>query len=223
MDSVVFDGVTYVKASVAAKSFRYTSDYIGQLCRGKKVDARLVGRTWFVNLDSIKEHKQNKNKPSSSEIETLDVANEIKVSRVTVNPVVSNKTFKSISSTALGSKTSRTLKVSYNSDEEDLIPKLTRKHYNPPKRVRVELANSKKVRISGTKNKEVSFHPDELPDVALSGNLNITTYPDMEVVQEERTVSIETLNNKDISDKQDIVEPNLAKSKQIDSLPNEPA
>lgn len=37
MDKVTFDKVEYVKATVAAKSFRYSSDYIGQLCRAKKL------------------------------------------------------------------------------------------------------------------------------------------------------------------------------------------
>jgi len=42
MDKVVFDKKEYTKASIAAKQFKYTSDYVGQLCRLEKVDARLV-------------------------------------------------------------------------------------------------------------------------------------------------------------------------------------
>lgn len=57
MDSVVLDGVQYLRVAVAAKQFDYTPDYLGQLCRAGKLDARLVGRTWFVNPDSVAEHK----------------------------------------------------------------------------------------------------------------------------------------------------------------------
>ncbi|MFW6210402.1 MAG: hypothetical protein ACOC4E_02855 [Patescibacteria group bacterium] len=57
MDTVVLDGVQYLKVAVAAKQFDYTPDYLGQLCRAGKLDARLVGRTWFVNPESVAEHK----------------------------------------------------------------------------------------------------------------------------------------------------------------------
>ena len=34
----------------------YSSDYIGQLCRSKKIDGVLVGKTWFVTETSLKDH-----------------------------------------------------------------------------------------------------------------------------------------------------------------------
>jgi hypothetical protein len=62
MERVIFDGKEYVKASVLATRFRYTADYLGQLCRGKKVDARLVGRAWYINLDSLNVHRSGRYK-----------------------------------------------------------------------------------------------------------------------------------------------------------------
>ncbi|MFN3188072.1 MAG: hypothetical protein ACK42D_00800 [Candidatus Paceibacteria bacterium] len=56
MNTVVIDGVTYTKAGILAKQFRYTTDYIGQLCRGGKVDAQLVGRSWYVSKESLEQH-----------------------------------------------------------------------------------------------------------------------------------------------------------------------
>lgn len=56
MDTVVIDGVTYTKASTLAKDFRYTTDYIGQLCRADKVDAQLVGRSWYASRESLEDH-----------------------------------------------------------------------------------------------------------------------------------------------------------------------
>lgn len=204
MDTVILDGVTYVKASVAAKNFRYTSDYIGQLCRAKKVDARLVGRTWFVNTDSIKEHKQNKFKVTSDDkSKESGIPKETKVSRTAVHPVVVNKTIKVIKGLSSPEKLSRNLSVSYDKDEEALIPKLTRKYIRPPKTIRVELASSRKVKISGSKMTNVTFQAGELPEVALSGNLNVTTYPDKEPLVEVTDVTHSKTENKAMSSKQD--------------------
>ncbi len=56
METLVHNGATYVKVSVLAKKYKYTTDYIGQLCRAGKVKATLVGRAWFVREDSLKDH-----------------------------------------------------------------------------------------------------------------------------------------------------------------------
>ena len=34
----------------------YTSDYIGQLCRGAKLDARMIGNAWMITEDSLRAH-----------------------------------------------------------------------------------------------------------------------------------------------------------------------
>jgi hypothetical protein len=60
MDSIFLKNKKYIKASVIAKELGYTSDYIGQLCRGGKVEAELVGRTWYVADEAIREHKKNR-------------------------------------------------------------------------------------------------------------------------------------------------------------------
>ena len=57
METVNHNGLVYVKASTLAKRHRYTTDYIGQLCRQHKIDAQLVGRAWFVNEGSLLNHK----------------------------------------------------------------------------------------------------------------------------------------------------------------------
>ena len=57
MEVLVVEGEKYVKASSIARDLGYTSDYVGQLCRGGKVEAQLVGRSWYVKEDSIKSHK----------------------------------------------------------------------------------------------------------------------------------------------------------------------
>lgn len=64
METLVLDGKSYVKASKAAKELGYATDYVGQLCRGGKVDAHLIGRTWYVNQEELGTHKTEKKRMS---------------------------------------------------------------------------------------------------------------------------------------------------------------
>ena len=47
----------YISAKRAAEITGYSSDYIGQLCRGKKIVATLVGRSWYVCEEDLFHHK----------------------------------------------------------------------------------------------------------------------------------------------------------------------
>jgi len=51
-----FNGKTYISSKRAAEITGYTHDYIGQLCRSGKVEGQLVGRTRFVDKDSLLAH-----------------------------------------------------------------------------------------------------------------------------------------------------------------------
>lgn len=54
----------YLKASQAAKKAGYTSDYVGQLCRSGEIDAHLVGRSWYVDVDQLTAHRTEKKRQS---------------------------------------------------------------------------------------------------------------------------------------------------------------
>ncbi|MCL5794969.1 MAG: hypothetical protein M1338_01250, partial [Patescibacteria group bacterium] len=58
--SLYLKGKKYISASRAAELTGYAGDYIGQLCRGKKISASLVGRSWYVLENEILDYK-NKN------------------------------------------------------------------------------------------------------------------------------------------------------------------
>lgn len=178
MEKVILDGVQYVKASVVAADFKYTPDYIGQLCRGKKVDARLVGRTWFVNPNSLIDHKKAKFAKPDTRPKNADIANEVKVSRTVVEPVLRSKTSKfSLDSTSLvQASTPRRLHVSYDLDDESLFPTIVKKKTAPPRTIRIVAAGAKKIAIKKV-GQEINFKPDMLPEVSLSGKLAITSYP----------------------------------------------
>jgi hypothetical protein len=53
MDELEISGKRYISARRAAREYKYHSDYIGQLVRGKKLLGRKVGRSWYVELDSL--------------------------------------------------------------------------------------------------------------------------------------------------------------------------
>src|SRR3989344_1884629 len=57
--SIFSEGNEYISASRAAEKIGYASDYIGQLCRAKKIPGKLIGRTWYVDFAFLTEHKKN--------------------------------------------------------------------------------------------------------------------------------------------------------------------
>lgn len=223
----MFDGVEYVKASVAAKQFRYTSDYIGQLCRGKKIDARLVGRTWFVNLDSIKDHKRSRHKQKSA-VEGSSIANVtgekaivIRTSRKQeVMPRVKTVTLKQTRA-QVGGHSERHLKVAYEPDDENLIPTIHKKQEMQPKTITIEHVDAKRLPIMAKKD-EVNFHAGDLPEVSLSGTLEVTSYTAIE--DEEKDKPVETKTKEEVNNVRDsfINKVMSAKQKKDIALKKEP-
>lgn len=213
MDSVVLDGVEYVKAAVVAKRFKYTSDYVGQLCRAKKIDARLVGRSWFVSPNSLTKYKKDKHtKPEEKEAQTpikFDEAVKSSQAKLSVQPVIKSKTFKAFADAAssLPDTGERKLRVSYERDEENLMPIIHRKYTKPSKRIRVEVAGAKKVKVEGAK-KLFTFEADEIPAFALSGKVVVSPLPEaqLEEITPEDEKKVEN-NHKSIvkSDKQTLL------------------
>lgn len=57
MDELTLDGKIYISSKRSAQITGYAKDYVGQLCREGRVEARLVGRNWYVLESSIREHR----------------------------------------------------------------------------------------------------------------------------------------------------------------------
>lgn len=53
MDELEISDKRYISTRRAAKDYNYSSDYIGQLLRGKKVLGRKVGRSWYAEVESL--------------------------------------------------------------------------------------------------------------------------------------------------------------------------
>ena len=171
MESVIFDGKEYVKASVLATRFRYTADYLGQLCRGKKVDARLVGRAWYINLDSLNLHRSGRYKTTPAKEETEFSVRKPPshyLSRIDVEPILRKKTVSLVKSTK-GVWTE--LSVKYEEDDHSLIPRVNKEAIS--KNIPVNPADAERVKIQKEKSPVTSFKAEALPEVYLKGSINI--------------------------------------------------
>src|SRR3990167_6661841 len=58
--AIFAEGKEYISASRAAEKSGYSSDYIGQLCRAKKIPGKLIGKTWYVEFPALLEHKKSR-------------------------------------------------------------------------------------------------------------------------------------------------------------------
>jgi hypothetical protein len=189
MDAVIFDGKEYLKASVVAERFNYTQDYVGQLCRGKKVDARLVGRAWYINLDSLHTHKKARYKDKTSQSTAATEAHPPKpayLSRIDVEPVLNKKTVKLLRN--VGDRLTE-FSVKYESDDHSLIPHVNRESVN--RMVAVLPAGAEDLPVSNVKEaiKVTNFKADPLPEVYLKGKLHVDGLP--EDVEDEHEILAE--------------------------------
>ncbi len=57
MEELVIGDTKYISSKRAAEITGYAKDYVGQLCREGRVEARLVGRSWYVREASIRDHR----------------------------------------------------------------------------------------------------------------------------------------------------------------------
>lgn len=113
MEEISFRGEKYVKATVIAKQLGYTSDYVGQLCRGEQVKARLVGRSWYVEEESIKAHKKSRYRSTLAK---------------TKESVQETKKAAEISARTVAGTGPRYMSriVSYEDDSTDLLPSISK-------------------------------------------------------------------------------------------------
>lgn len=70
MDELTIGDKVYISTKRAADITGYAKDYVGQLCREGRVEATLVGRSWYVLESSVREHRfgsEEKESPSFDE------------------------------------------------------------------------------------------------------------------------------------------------------------
>lgn len=109
MEILVLNGKEYVKASKAARDLGYTSDYVGQLCRGGHVDAHLVGRTWYVNPDTLTTHRVEKKR--NARVKAREYAKKAIEESKSLNVQGGKNSYKNIA-------------IRYNTDKAELMPEV---------------------------------------------------------------------------------------------------
>ena len=184
MKGIAIGGVEYLPASALAKQFKYTTDYIGQLCRGKKIDAQLVGRSWYVNPESLTAHKEGRyagvrsGSKAAAKLEVTESKQEEKgykvtLSRLDVEPVVTKNASKMATEVHHNfAKRIDWKPLKYEIDEAALLPQL--REEAPPRRVQVDLAEASELAIK-TSTKTTNLVAEELPTVSLKGKVSVVS------------------------------------------------
>lgn len=180
MKGITIGGVEYLPASSLAKQFRYTTDYIGQLCRAKKIDAQLVGRSWYINPISLTAHKEGRyaNTKSAAKVTVKESKAEEKgykvtLSRMDVEPVVSKNTVRmSSEQNKHFVKRIDWKPLKYEIDETALLPQLRAEA--PAHKIKIDLAESTELAIK-TSTKSTTLVAEELPTVSLKGKVQVAS------------------------------------------------
>lgn len=187
MEVLNVGGKEYVKASVIAKELGYTADYVGQLCRARKVNAKLVGRSWYVDRSSMDLHKtsryrgtQTKSKQALREEIKLQVTEpeKTKSNFYRYNPPVSPK-------------------VSYEEDDAELIP-VVGEVQKKTGRLSVGLADATSVDVV-SKNPKYVFNTPPLPEIKFKGSLSISEISDKENERVEPEEELPVAQDENIS------------------------
>lgn len=186
MKEIIVDGVTYLPASVLAKQFKYTSDYIGQLCRAKKVDAQLVGRSWYVNPLSLQALRQKRYSRTNAATSVVPEVSESTSVPVRVGSPLAKATVKLHESSQKTNYAKRIdwKPLKYEDDETELLPKLTK--VKAPASVRITLADSADIAIKSS-SKSTSLVADGLPTVSLKGRVSVVSLEEGFDIEDEVT------------------------------------
>ena len=179
MNTITIDSRKYVKATDIARELGYTADYVGQLCRARKVDAQLVGRSWYVSEDSIREHKQTRyrsTKKTSRETITQSLeARDVDSKHSSSAPLIAHKDHTQLSGENLYTPAPSSKESYYFADEAPLSPEGTSKIKTG--RLPVSFGDAHKVEITSSSGK-YDFNLADNPELRFSGSLSISEVED---------------------------------------------
>lgn len=126
-DSINIDGKIYISSRRGAEISKYSNDYIGQLCRGGKVSARMMGRTWFVDQESLLDHKKNSEEAFQTRCRNASIEQKNRLMTQVSGNSLPTANFGA--NTAAGVVAYPELKwtLTYGSDTRALLPQLNKK------------------------------------------------------------------------------------------------
>ena len=185
MEVLQLNGVTYVKASSIARDLGYTADYVGQLCRSGKVNAQLVGRSWYVNQDSINEHKKTRYRSNTAKTVTaLKSTIEERGSETISEPKKVQSVTPKVSPPHFYGRVSGTNSV-YVEDNSELIPTLKRREESDEStEVEVRHADAKPVSVRKT-HQSYSLKATERPKIRFKGAVSVVEPAEPEDIKDE--------------------------------------
>lgn len=171
MEKISVVGEDYVKASSLAKKLGYTSDYIGQLARAKKIKATLVGRSWYVVPTSVEEHKRSRYRSTAKKTKT-----EIKKALNKTTTDETPKEAKKPEGSLRGNQhfySKAYQPIHYEEDDTEIIPTITAKDDTKElKRLHITPAGAEKLPVKSTSEK-YSIEATDLPEIKLKGTLEV--------------------------------------------------
>ncbi len=199
MHSITIDNEKYVKATDIARELGYTADYVGQLCRAKKVDAQLVGRSWYVSESSIRHHKKNRYR-STAKKDRQHIKTNVGVTDTDGQdpyPIrVSYAKTGAMSSEVQPSFYTRVgtgQKVVYTPDDSDLIPTTSNKKTGV---IKVQLGDAHSVSIKAH-SKEFDFVPEPQQELRFQGTVKVRpVYDDNDISQQKQHTDTTEINQK---------------------------
>lgn len=215
MDEISVKGKKYLKAKLIARELGYTSDYVGQLCRGGKVDAELVGRTWYVDPDSIKGHRDSRYRSAKASTKR-ELKTDVMKALQTEEALTREHFYKH-------KKNLNDSQIQYETDESDLIP-VTKKSVDDSQQSKVKLeiglADAKDLEIETDDEKKYHFEAPEREETKFFGTLKVTDFITEVTVggddEEPKTVPVSGLERqkvkKNIPDEVKIKSPTLKKA-----------
>ncbi len=173
MDVLTVGGKEYVKASVIARELGYTADYVGQLCRSHRVRAKLVGRSWFVDRDSIAQHKTTRYRSTQTKAkESLKEEVRFRLEQ-TANPVQSSPHYY---------RTTGKPSFTYVNDESELIPIVQK----TPKVGTLAVGLADAVPVSVTSDASgYRMNAPKLPVIRFRGSLKVSEISEDELIAKE--------------------------------------
>ena len=203
MQKISFGNKEYVKASAIAKRFRYTQDYVGQLCRNKKVDARLVGRTWYVEPDSVAAYRKTKHSTQKSTATkvALNTQSKRNPNPKSVAAVPRSKTLKSTQRPATSSSATP---VTYSNDSEVSIPIVSKAEGT--RSLKVTSGSNKKapeteptptkkptqkIKIKKSGSQKTNYSTEKMPEISLSGKLIVKETSNEIELKEQAAITAE--------------------------------
>lgn len=197
MDVLVLEGKNYVKSSVIARELGYTSDYVGQLCRSGKVEAKLFGKTWYVEKSSISGHKQTRYRSSKAVTKRVLHAEQEtgKATKIAIHdgglqadtPTRTHVTEKNHFYTH--TKRENRVATRYSDDTTGLIPEPSKFHVR--KHLQVELADAEMIGITSQKD-EYNFEVPTLPEIRFKGKLVVSAIEDGGIETIDTVVGVRT-------------------------------